>query len=246
MESEAMEEHAMSTKDITYQIDGKTFTGYLADGSGGKTVPGILVCHQGGGLTEHARIQARRAADLGYVAFALDMYGELATSREHAMELLNGLMRDRDLLRKRAHAGIAVLKAQANTDASRLAAIGYCFGGALVIELARSGRELAGVVSMHPGLTYVVNDTRKAHGKVLVCAGANDPFVAPDTRNQFIADMETAGADWQMIVYGGAGHSFTDPSVDAMNVHGFRYHEPTDRRSWAVAKALFEEAFEKP
>ncbi len=232
----------MITKDIAYKAGDKNLTGYVADGSNGAKAPGILVCHQGGGLTEHAREKARLLAEIGYVAFALDMYGETVTSMEQAMALLSGLMKDRDLLRERAYAGLNVLKSQPNVDAKLLAAVGYCFGGALVIELARSSKDLACVVSMHPGLTYVLGDPRSAHGRVLVCAGANDPHVAPAMRDQFIAEMEKAGADWQMIVYGGAGHSFSDKSVDAMNIPHFKYHEPTDRRSWSAMRQLFDEA----
>jgi dienelactone hydrolase len=232
----------MITEDITYKAGDKNLTGYLADGAKGAKAPGVLVCHQGGGLTEHAKEKARMLAEIGYVAFALDMYGETATSREHAMALLGGLMKNPELLRERAYAGLDVLKAQSNVDAKRLAAVGYCFGGALVIELARSSTALTCVASMHPGLTYAVGDTRSVHGKVLICAGAQDPFISPETRNQFIAEIEKAGANWQMIVYGGAGHSFTDKSVDAMDIPGFKYHEPTDRRSWAAMRQLFDEA----
>src|SRR5258708_15572291 len=120
----------MLTKDIAYKIDGTTYTGYLADDDArqGKR-PGILVCHQGGGLVDHAKERARMLAELGYVAFALDMYGEVATSREQAMSLLNGLIENPPLLRKRADAGLEVLKAHASVDTKRLAAVGYCFGG---------------------------------------------------------------------------------------------------------------------
>src|SRR5262249_5279019 len=123
----------MITKDIGYEIDGKTHTGYLADGSGGKTAPGILVCHQGGGVNAHTKDRAHKLADLGYVAFALDMYGEPVTSVQQAMGLVAAITKDGPLLRKRASAGLEVLKAQANVDGKRLGAIGFCFGGAVVL-----------------------------------------------------------------------------------------------------------------
>jgi dienelactone hydrolase len=232
----------MITKDIAYPIDGTTYTGYLADGARGKPAPGILVCHQGAGLTEHARERARMLAELGYVAFALDMYAEVATSMAHAMSLITGLVQDPPLLRKRANAGLDVLKAQPSTDPRRLAAIGFCFGGGVVLELARSSTELGCVVAFHPGLTGLPEkDDRAVHAKVMVCAGALDPLIPPAARQRFIDLMTTAGADWQLLTYGQAGHSFTDRSIDAMNMPGFRYHEPTDQRSWAAMRHLFDE-----
>jgi dienelactone hydrolase len=233
----------MITKDIAYPIDGKTYTGYLADGSNAGKAPGVLVCHQGGGLTDHARERARMVAELGYVAFALDMYAEVATSMPQAMALITSLVQDRPLLHKRANAGLDVLKAQATTDTSRLAAIGYCFGGGVVLELARTNPELACVVAFHPGLTGLPEtDDRKIAGKVMVCAGVLDPLIPTAARERFIALMNAAGADWQLLTYGQAGHSFTDRTVDAMNMPGFLYHERTDKRSWAAMRALFDEA----
>lgn len=233
----------MVTRDIAYQIDDRTYTGHLADGSNGKPAPGVLVCHQGGGLTDHARERARMLAELGYVAFALDMYGEVATSREHAMALIGGMTGNPALLRKRAAAGFDVLKAQAGVDPGRLAAIGYCFGGGVVLEMARVHPELACVVAFHPGLTsQPESDDRKVHSKVMVCAGVLDPLIAPAARERFISLMNAAGADWQLLTYSQAGHSFTDRTVDAFGMPGFFYHAATDRRSWAAMRDLFDEA----
>ena len=233
----------MITRDIAYPIDGKIYTGYLADGSSGRTAPGVLVCHQGNGLTDHTRERARMLAELGYVAFALDMYAEVATSMPQAMALITGLLKDLPVLRKRANAGLDVLKAQASVDTSRLAAIGHCFGGGLVLELARTNPELACVVAFHPGLTSLPEtDDRKIAGKVMVCAGVLDPLIPTAARERFIALMNAVGADWQLVTYGQAGHSFTDRTVDAMNMPGFQFHERTDKRSWAAMRALFDEA----
>jgi dienelactone hydrolase len=236
----------MKAHDASYQFDGKALNGYLADGSNGKRAPGVLVCHQGAGLTDHTRQRARMLADRGYVAFALDMYGEVATSREHAMRLMAS-MEDISVLRGRAVAGMENLKAQANVDASRLAAVGYCFGGGLVLELARLRTDLACVVAFHPGLTGLPEkDERKIGCKVMVCAGTHDPLIPADAREKFIALMNACGADWQLLVYGNAGHSFTDRSVDALGMKGFSYHEPTDKRSWAAMLQLFEETVGRP
>ena len=234
----------MLTKDVAYQVDGKSFTGYLADDdTRGPARPGILVCHQGGGLTEHAKERARMLAELGYVAFALDMYGEVATSREQAMSLLTGLMQNPALMRARAHAALDLLKAQANVDPGRMAAVGSCFGGAVVLEIARSRSDVSAVVAFHPGLTSLPDkDDRKIACKVMVCAGVEDPLIPPDAREKFIGLMITCGADWQFLTYGNAGHSFTDKTVDAMGMKGFSYHAATDKRSWAAMRELFDEA----
>ena len=235
----------MLTKDIAYTIDGKTYTGYLADDDNRKAKrPGVLVCHQGMGLTEHAKERARMLAELGYVAFALDMYGRVATSRDDVMSLIEGLIANPAELRKRAEAGLNVLRDHPNTDKQRLAAVGYCFGGGVVIEMARAVSGLSCVVAFHPGLTgQPEKDDRKVLCKVMVCAGVDDPLIAPDARERFISLMKAANADWQLLTYGGAGHSFTDRSVDAMNMPGFSYNEAVDKRSWSAMRALFEESF---
>jgi dienelactone hydrolase len=240
----------MLIRDIPYSSGGKSFTGYLAAPDGDSRA-GVLVCHQGGGLTEHARERARMLAEEGYVAFALDLYGEVATSIDQAMGLLRGLVADRDEWRRRSLTGLDVLTKQEGVDVSRLAAVGYCFGGATVLELARAAPELKCVVAFHPGMSGPVaqpdNDDRKIPGcKVLVCAGAEDPLIGAEAYVKFAGLMTAAGADWQFNFYGGAGHSFTDRSVDALNIPHYRHHAPTDRRSWAAMRNLFDEVLGSP
>ena len=237
----------MLTKDIAYKIDGKTYTGYLADDDKrGKNRPGVLVCHQGGGLADHAKERARMLAAEGYVAFALDMYGRMAKDRDDAMALLNGLTQDAPELRKRAHAGFDVLKSQTNVDTKRLAAIGYCFGGGVVLEMARATPGLSCIVAFHPGLTGLPEkDDRKVGCKVMVCAGVEDPLIPAEARERFIQLMNAAKADWQLLTYGRSGHSFTDKTVDSFGMAGFTYHEPTDKRSWAAMRELFDETMGK-
>jgi dienelactone hydrolase len=240
-------EDAMITRDITYQAGGKTLTGYLAAPDGSAKRPGILVCHQGGGLRDHEKECARRLADLGYVAFALDMYGTVATRMEEAMPLMQELVRNPALLRERALAGLAQLKAHAATDSSRLAAIGFCFGGGVVLELCRTTEEFACVVSFHPGLQQLPDkDERKVYGKVLVCAGQKDPLIPAEAREKLITLMSAANADWQLLTYGKAGHSFTDKSVDALGMAGFAYDADTDKRSWAAMRQMFDEVLGRP
>ena len=235
----------MHTKDIVYKLGTKTLTGYLAQPDGATPRPGVLVCHQGNGLSDHARERARMLAEEGYAAFALDMYGETATSREQAMALLRGVTDDPDALRRRALAGLDVLKAQQGVDPARLAAVGYCFGGAVVLELARAAGDLKCVVAFHPGMAGPValpdKDDRPVRAKVMICAGADDPLIPASAREKFAELMNAAGADWQFISYGGAAHSYTDRSVDALNMPGFKYDAAADRRSWTHMKALFDE-----
>lgn len=235
----------MLTKDIAYEAGGRTVTGYLAvDETRGGKRPGILVFHQGGGLRDHERERARRLAELGYVAFAPDMYGAVATKIEEAKPLMDELVNDPALLRTRAAAGLQQLKNHVATDAARLGAIGFCFGGTVVLELARSAPELACVVAFHPGMAQLPeNDARKVHAKVLVCAGEKDPLIPPPAREKFIGLMKEGSADWQLVTYGNAGHSFSDKSVDAFGFPGFNYDGATDRRSWAAMCQMFEECF---
>ena len=232
----------MQTRNIAYRCGDKNLTGYLADGSGGKAAPGILVCHQGGGLRDHEKERARMLAELGYVAFAADLYGEVAQEREDSMRLLNGLVQNRDLWDARMLAGLATLKAQPNVDAARLAAIGFCFGGMTVLELVRATTEVKCVVAFHPGLTGVPEtDPRPVTGKVMVCAGQKDPLIPAEGRERFLKLMADAKADLQYINYSQAGHSFTDKTVAAFNMPNFEYHAATDRRSWAAMRDLFAE-----
>jgi len=236
----------IKTTEIDYQIDGKTFTGFLADGSNGRKVPGIVVAHEGGGMTSHpkerAKERAKMLAELGYVAFAMDTFGEKITSREQAMATIGALMTDLPTLRKRARTALDIVKAQPGVDPKRTAAIGFCFGGTTVLELARGGADVACVVGFHSGLqTSAPQDAKNIKGKVLVCLGAADPIIPPDQREAFVKEMEAGHVDWRLELFGGAGHSFTNREVDAMGIPGFAYHERTDKRSWRAMRDLFDE-----
>jgi dienelactone hydrolase len=232
----------MHAQDIEYRIDGKQFVGYLADGSNGRRTAGVLVAHEGGGMTGHPKERARMLAQLGYVALAMDTFGEPITSREQAMAVIGALSNDLATLRKRGRTALDLLKAQANVDPSRTAAIGFCFGGTTVLELARSGADVGCVVGFHSGLTTIApQDARNIRCKVMVCLGADDPIIPAEHRNAFIDEMRAGGVDYQMLVYGNAGHSFTNREVDAMNLPGFAYHASTDKRSWQAMRNFFDE-----
>jgi len=219
--------------------------GHLAldDTRSGKR-PGIIVAHEGGGLGDHAKASARRLAEAGYIAFALDYYGDglpLADLNQ-AMARLGVWMADPTGIRVRAHAALEVLIAQPETDANRLAGIGYCFGGTTVLEMARAGEPLKAVVGFHSGLaTAKPAQAGVVQPKVLVQIGSDDPIIPLEQRAAFEAEMSAAGVDWRMIIYGGAGHSFTNPEVNRLNRPGFAYHEASDNRSWRLMLDLFDE-----
>lgn len=234
----------METREIAYDADGIAAIGYLALPDGDDARPGVLVCHEGPGMDDHAKHRARRIADeLGYVAFVLDYIG--GGTRVDMSELgakLGPLMADPLKTRRVGEAGLAILTAQPRVDTSRLLAIGYCFGGTMALELARGGADLKAVVGFHSGLgTARPADAKHITGKVLVCIGAEDPIIPPEQRLDFENEMRAGGVDWRMNLYGGAAHSFTNPAASAMGMPGIEYHEATDRRSWNAMLDLFAE-----
>ncbi len=237
----------MRIENIEYDINGTTHIGTLVvdDTKTGKR-PGVLVCHEGPGLSDVARDKAKRLAALGYVAFALDYHGggKVLEGMEQMMARLGPLMGDPDTTRTLGKAGLNVLLAQPETDTANVAAIGYCFGGTMVLELARSGEDLKAVVGFHSGLgTVRPDDAKNAKAKVLVCIGNDDPMIPPAQRQAFEDEMTAGGVDWRLNLYGGAKHSFTNPHASALGVPGIEYHEPTDKRSWSAMLDLFGEVF---
>jgi dienelactone hydrolase len=236
----------MKTQDIEYHVAGTRYLGHFAvdDTRAGKR-PGVLVGPEGGGLVDLTKSIAVRLAQAGYAAFAMDYYGDgkPLADMNLVMARLGPWMADPTGIRAIAAEALKVLAAQAETDPARLAAIGYCFGGTTALELARSGADLKAVVGFHSGLgTARPQDAVAIKAKVLVCIGADDPLVPPDQRLAFEKEMNEGKVDWRMNLYGGAGHSFTNPGVGALGRPGFDYHAPTDRRSWRAMLDHFEEA----
>lgn len=235
----------MHTQDIEYRADGTSMIGqYVVDDAKSGRRPGVLVIHEGPGLTEHTKNIAARLAGLGYAAFAMDYHGggkplaDLADVRAR----IAAWIADPTGSRTRALAALDVLKAQKEVDSGRLAAIGYCFGGTTALEIGRSGADVKAVVGFHSGLaTARPQDARNIKGRVLVCIGAEDPIIPPEQRAAFEKEMQVAGIDWRLQLYGGAGHSFTNPAADSRGMKGFYYHEATDRRSWNAMIELFNE-----
>jgi dienelactone hydrolase len=237
----------MKSDDIEYHADGARLVGtlFVDDAKPGKR-PGVLVAPEGGGLVDLTKSIARRLAEAGYVAFAMDYYGDgkPLADMSQAMPRIGAFMAEPSTIRARATAALAVLASQSQTDTARLAAIGYCFGGTTVLELARSGADLKAVIGFHSGLqTTRPAEPGVVRAKVLTCIGYHDPIIPRDQRLAFEKEMNDAGVDWRMTVYGGAGHSFTNPGVGALGRPGFEYHEDTDRRSWRAMIDLFDEAF---
>lgn len=233
---------------VDYKQGDTLLEGYLAYDDASQAVrPGVLLVHEWYGLNDYARMRAEQLAQMGYVAFALDMYGKgvRAADNREAAALAGKLKGDRALMRARASAGLDVLKRHSLVDPRRVAAIGYCFGGTAVLELARAGAEVMGVVSFHGGLdTPHPEATPPLRTKFLVLHGADDPLVSQAEIAAFQAEMRRAGADWQMIYYGGAVHSFTNPKAGVDPKGGVAYHEPSERRSWRAMKLFFDEIFQ--
>ena len=234
-------------RDVEYVHDGVTYVGYLAEPAGAAEagspgVPGVLVCHEGPGLTDHPRWRADRLADeFGCIAFALDYWGGgKALPADQVGAKLGPRIADPSTSRDIAMAGLAQLLAVPGVDPRRVAAIGYCFGGSMAIDLARAGAPIVAAVGFHSGLAHPQRADHRLRAKVLAMIGADDPIVSTEHRLAFEQEMSAAGVDWQLHVYGGAAHSFTNPNADR---DGYRYHEPSDRRSWASMAELFGEVF---
>jgi dienelactone hydrolase len=237
----------MKIETLTYSSGETKFHGYLADPEGSGRRPGVLVAHEAPGLNDHPKRRARMLAELGYVALAVDMYGNgrVAGKGEDAQQLMAPLREDVPRLRRHVRAGLDALAALPNVDPKRLGAMGYCFGGLAVLELARMGAPLAGVVSFHGILaTKTPEDAKNITAKILVCTGAEDPLVPPDQVAAFSAEMTKAGVDWQVITYGGAKHAFTNPEANRPPV--LQYDAAADARSWEAMRSHWFELFGRP
>ncbi len=236
------------TSIIEYKQGNTVLEGYLAydDQIQGQR-PGVLVVHAWKGLGEYEKRRARELANLGYVAFAADIYGRgiRPKNRTEAAAQANFYRSNRELMRERVKAGLQFLKQHSLAIPEKTAAIGYCFGGGVVLELARSGANVAGVVSFHGNLdTPNPKDARSIQGKVLVLHGADDPFVPMEQVEAFAKEMGDAKVDWQLVMYGGAVHSFTNPNSGNDPSRGAAYNGDADRRSWEAMKQFFAEIFE--
>jgi len=239
---------ATATRTVTYTDEETALTGFLAwDDAAGHPLPGLLLVHGGAGLDDHAKGQAQRYAAHGYTVLACDMFGDgVAGDRERVMACLMGLRDDPQRMSRRAGAGLAALAGCPEAD-GRFAAIGFCFGGLAVLTLARSGADLAGVVSMHGSLaTAKPAEPGAVRARVLACHGALDPHVPLADVTTFAEEMDHARADWQLIMYGGAMHGFTHEHAIPGAMPGVAYDALADQRSFLAARTFLAEVLNQP
>lgn len=240
---------AVQTEAVEYSHGDTKLTGYLMydDAVTGKR-PGVIVVHEWWGLNDYAKQRARMLAELGYVAFAIDMYGDNRVT-EHAKEAgawLKQITENVDQWQARALAGLDVLKRSDRVDGERLAAVGYCFGGATVMQMAYAGSDLDGVVSFHGSLPPATADQQKQiKASVLVAHGSADSFVPAERVQAFQQALDAAGADWRMVTYGGVRHGFTNPDAGAYGIDKLAYDPEADQDSWAEMKAFLTEVLSR-
>ena len=240
----------LQTELTTYSVDCKDFIGYLAwDDSIKEARPGVLVFPEWWGLNSYIKKRTEHIAELGYLALGVDMYGEGITVDKpgKAGSLMNSVLEDKQIIKSRLEGAYDVLKEHALSDSERLGAIGYCFGGALVLNMARMGMDLSAVVSFHGALdSFFSPAPGDVKAKVLVCHGEADEFISKKAVEQFKSEMDTAGADYDFISYQGAFHGFSNPAADErgrkFNIP-LAYNESADRNSWKSMQELFENNF---
>lgn len=237
-------------EEVSYEAGGVALKGYLAwDAARSGARPGVLVVHEWWGHNDYVRDRARMLAEMGYVAFALDMYGDgkLATHPEDAQKFAMEVMNNTEAGTERFDAAMRLLQANEHADPQKVAAIGYCFGGAVVLHMARNGADLDGVASFHGSLGTATPAAPGAiKARILVAHGADDPFVPQSEVDAFKAEMQTAGADLTFVAYPGALHSFTSPGATAIGEQfdlPLRYDESADRASWEELRTFLAASF---
>jgi dienelactone hydrolase len=238
---------AVQTKSVDYKQGDTELQGFIAwNDAQTERRPGVLVVHEWWGHNEHARNQAKRLAEAGYVAFALDMYGKgkVATHPKDAEAFMKEATRDPEVAAARFNTALELLRKDPHVDRNQIAAIGYCFGGGVVLNMARSGADLAAVVSFHGALaTNTPAQKGKVKARVLVLTGADDPMNPPELVESFKKEMEAAGARYQVISYPGVKHSFTNPDAGKAGMDALAYDAEADKKSWQEMLKLFKEVF---
>ncbi|NQZ45443.1 MAG: dienelactone hydrolase family protein [Flavobacteriaceae bacterium] len=240
---------AVKGEEVTYAKDSTQLKGYIAyDANAEGKRPGVLIVHEWWGHNDYVRQRADMLAELGYTALAVDMYGDgkLAEHPEDAGKFASSVMGNLPEATGRFNAALELLQGHASVDADKIAAIGYCFGGSVVLTMANSGADLDAVAAFHSGVQLPVMPGEQLKAKVLVCNGADDPFISPESITAFKSAMDSIQADYQYIAYPGVKHSFTSKEADA-NGEKFNlplaYDADADAKSWASLQALFAEAF---
>src|SRR5438067_8285875 len=237
----------VKTRELEYRQGDTVLQGFIAwdDAAPGKR-PGVLVVHEWWGHNAHARNQARRLAEAGYVGFALDMYGKgkVTTHPQDAQAFVSEVTKDPAVLAARFNAALEQLKRDPHVDTTRIAAIGYCFGGAVVLDMARASAPLTAVVTFHGALaTKAPAQPGKVKARILVLAGGADPFVPAEQLDAFKREMQAAGARFEVVVYPGAKHGFTNPNASQYGMEQLAYNAEADRQSWAAMLKLFKEVW---
>jgi dienelactone hydrolase len=237
---------ALHTEKVQYKQGDTDLVGYLAyDDSTASKRPGVLVVHEWWGLTDYEKRRAELLAQEGYIAFALDMYGGGKTTDhpKEAGEWATYIMQNSQVAKERFLAGYEFLKNHRMTHSNAIAAIGYCFGGYIVLATAQEGVDLRGVVSFHGGLPDARVEPNTIKAKILVCHGAEDATVKQEQLDRFMDNLRYAKADWQVNIYSGAKHGFTNPAADSHGIPVIGYNAEADRRSWKAMLTFFEEIF---
>jgi dienelactone hydrolase len=235
---------------VAYESDERKFEGVIFQpaGDAGNSRPAVLVLHGGAGPGAHERARARMLAELGYVAFVPDLFGEVFANRERGIAVITDLVANPSRLRARVAAALAWITARPGVDPARIAALGFCFGGHAALELARSGSNIRAVVSIHGGLICRAPAVAgQVRASILVCTGAADPFVTREHRSAFEDEMTAARADWQMHLYSGAMHGFSEqPAPGSATRPGVGYDQNADRRAWTAACDLLQQTIVNP
>ncbi|WP_242518181.1 dienelactone hydrolase family protein [Thiorhodovibrio winogradskyi] len=236
----------IESKTVRYQDGDTELTGYLyyPEGTEGRR-PGIIVVHEWWGLNDYAKKRAQMLAELGYVAFAIDMYGDdkVTSHAPDAKGWMQQITEHVDAWQARALKGLEILAADPAVDADKLAAVGYCFGGATVMQMAYAGADLDGVVSFHGSLPPAPEGLETLKPSVLAAHGAADGFVSPEKVAAFQKSLDAINADWEFVAYSGARHAFTNPNADEYGIEMVAYNAKADQRSWALMQDFLNEVF---
>lgn len=251
----------VTTREVKYKHDGVELVGYLAypegamdataPGAGSRQLPGVLVLPEWWGLNDYAKMRARQVAQLGYIAFAADMYGEGETTKdpEQAKKWAGPFYQARDLLRGRAAAAVQTMRSLDDRfEVGPVAAIGYCFGGTAALDLAYSGADLAGVVSIHGGVQppRTPDEAKAIKADILILHGDADPMVKDETLGTITDALDEAGKDWTLIRYSGAKHAFSNPDADSYGMAPVAFNERAAKRSWEHMKVFLADVLKGP
>lgn len=238
---------------VTYKSDGVSMVGHIYyDGAVSGPRPGVIVVHEWWGLNEYAHSRAKKLAKLGYTAFAIDMYGDgkVAVHPDSAKEFSSKVRADMPGAKERFQSAYRILKVHRTVDPEKIAAIGYCFGGGMVLQMAREGLPLSAVVSFHGSLTPLAKDSIAKRGqvkaKILVCNGAADTFISKESIENFKSEMDDAGVEYQFKSYPDATHSFTNPAADSIAEKfgtPIAYNQAADTESWSDMQDFLKAVF---